>query len=122
MFFSLFLLSSNVFADSDCVKNNQVPSLWDPNCTGKTPSIGDIIAGIVPIIPTLVGALLFGVLIWGGIQIFSANANEEAKKKGIKTIQNAITGIVLLFLSIAIITIIESILGQKILFGVFVNK
>ena len=116
---ALLLLMQQVSA---ACKNGQVPSSFDPDCTKGTPTIGDIINLFIPVIPVAVGMLLFGVLLWGGFQIFTAGPNEEAKKKGFQTIQNAITGVVLLFLSVAIITVIESILGTKILFGVFVNK
>lgn len=100
----------------------QIPSAYDPDCTRGTPTIGDLINLFVPVIPVAIGMLLFGVLIWGAIQIFTSGPNEDQKKKGFQTIQNAITGVIILFLSVAIITIIESILGTKILFGVFINK
>jgi|GEM_PF-2058057 len=116
------LISSTYAQSSECVKKNQLPSFFDPNCTGRTPTIGEIFANVISFIPAAISVVLFGVIIWGGVQVFSAGANDEVKKKGFKTLQNGITGIFILFFSITIITIIEAVIGQKILFGIFVNK
>lgn len=113
---------ASVLAQSKaCVDKKQIPSIFDPDCTGKTPTFGDIFANVLSFIPGAIGAVLFGVIIWGGVQVFTAGANDDGKKKGYKTIQNAMTGIVLLFISIGIITLIETIIGQRILFGIFVK-
>ena len=98
--------------------NGQLPDPFHPDCSGAPPTVGDIVSNFVPIIPVAVGMLLFGVLIWGAVQIFTSGANDDAKKKGFQTIQNAITGVVILLFSVGIIVLIESLTGAKILYGI----
>ncbi|MEI7603402.1 MAG: hypothetical protein WCJ19_00025 [bacterium] len=93
----------------------------DPNCTG-TPSLGDLVGGFIPFIPIAVGVLLFGMITVGAVQITIAGPNDEAKKKGIQTIQNAIVGAVILFVSVGIVSLIEAIFGVKLLYGVNIGK
>ena len=109
------LTSSKIFAQ--CT-DGRLPDPFHPDCNGNPPTIGDIISGFLPIIPVAVGMLLFGVLIWGAVQIFTSGPNDEGKKKGIQTIQNAITGVIILLFSVGIIVLIEAITGAKILYGV----
>jgi hypothetical protein len=97
---------------------NQVPSIFDPNCTGTNPTIGDLAARGIAILPGAIGLVLFGVILWGAITVFSAGANDEAKKKGFKIIQNGITGAVILLAAVSIIVVIEAITGTRILFGI----
>jgi hypothetical protein len=101
--------------------NGRIPSPFDPECKNGTPTLGDIAAKFVPLIPILIGLLLFVMILIGAVQVTAAGANEDAKKKGFQTIQNAITGAVLLILSVAIVVAIEAIFGIKLLFGVNVR-
>lgn len=117
-FVSLFILSLISSRTLAVCQNGQLPDPFHPDCSGTPPTVGDIIASFVPIIPVAVGMLLFGVLLWGAIQIFTSGPDDKKKQAGFQTIQNAIIGVVILLFSVGIIVLIEAVTGAKILYGV----
>jgi hypothetical protein len=116
LLFLVLSLTGASYSSAQC-SNGRLPDPFSPTCKGNPPSVGDLLSNIVPLIPIGIGGLLFGVLLWGAIQVFMSGSSDDGKKKGFQTIQNAITGAALLFLSVGIITLIEAIFGVKILYG-----
>lgn len=117
----IFVAAISASISSAQCTNGKLPDPFNPTCQGTPPTIGDILGNILPIVPVAIGAALFVIILWGAIQIFSSGSSDDGKKKGIATIQNAITGIVILFLAVGIITIIETVIGHKILYGFIVR-
>jgi len=113
-----FISISHAATTKSC---GQLANPLDPDCTNNV-TIGSLLSGFIPLIPVGVGILLFVMLAVGALQISTSGPNDEAKKKGFQTIQNAITGVVILFFSVGIITLIEAIFGVKILYGVTIGR
>lgn len=70
--------------------------------------IGNVISGVM----TIVGALLFVYLLYGGFMYMTAGGDEKKVASAVSVIKNAVIGIVIIALSYAIATFIISQLGE----------
>jgi|SRR3989344_3073707 len=75
-------------------------------------SVFEVIAIVLKWLLTLAGVVATVFLIIGGYQYITAAGNEELAEKGRKTLINAVIGIVVVVLSMAIVTIITNTLGS----------
>lgn len=80
-------------------------------------SIGAIVSIVLKNVYTLAGILLFILLIVGGFSFITGAGNNDAKKaaSGKQAITNALIGFLIIFGSMWIIMIIETITGIRIL-------
>lgn len=76
-------------------------------------TVFEVVAIVLKWLLTLAGVIATVFLIIGGYQYLTSAGNEEASEKGKKTIVNAIIGIVVVVLSMAIVTIITNTLGSS---------
>lgn len=115
------LVTGYIFVVPASAACGQLVNPLDPNCKG-TPSIGDIVSGFIPLIPILIGMILFAMIALGSIQVVVSGPSDDGKKKGIQTIQNAIIGVIILVSSVGIVSLIEAITGAKLLYGVSIGR
>jgi len=95
-----------------------IPNPLDPNCEGgKNTTLGYLIGRVLPFIPVALGIVLLIMIIIGGLKVATAGDNEEAKKKGLSTITNALIGAGILLLALVIVALLEAIFKVKILYG-----
>ncbi|HKZ35626.1 MAG TPA: pilin [Patescibacteria group bacterium] len=80
---------------------------------GATP--GDIINLVVPLIFVIAGIILFMMLIFGGLTIFTSAGNPEGMKKGQQQIVNALIGLLVIFAAYWIVQLVEYSLGLNLL-------
>jgi len=79
--------------------------------TGKIPTIETIIAFAVKALFIVAGLLAFLYLILGGIKWITSGGNKEDVTKARDQIQAAIIGLILVFAVLAIVALMEQILG-----------
>lgn len=112
-----------------CTKNPLIPQWYDDMCNSdgsiKSPNqmggaekdangtasnlskwIGIIAMNIVKILMTIVGYVSLGFIIWGGFKYMINGDNASGTTAARKTIQNAVIGLVLSIMSIAIINFV----------------
>jgi hypothetical protein len=94
-----------------------IPNPLDPNCEGDKNTLGYLIGRVLPFIPVALGIVLLIMIIIGGLKVATAGDNEEAKKKGLSTITNALIGAGILLLALVIVALLEAIFKVKILYG-----
>ena len=75
-------------------------------------TVFEVVAIVLKWLLTLAGVVATVFIIIGGYQYITAAGNEEASEKGKKTLVNAIIGVVVVVLSMAIVTIITNTLGS----------
>ena len=84
---------------------------WKALPTG-VPTPVAIIATVIQIILSVIGVVALILILYAGWQWLTAAGNEELAEKGRKTLINAVIGIVVVVLSMAIVTIITNTLGS----------
>lgn len=75
-------------------------------------SLSDIISNIVKVILIAVGVLAVLYLIYGGVMYLTAGGEAEKASKGRTAITNAIIGIIIIMLSLAIYNFVTMGVGQ----------
>ncbi len=128
---SLAVMPPASVSAAGCTKNPLIPQWYDDMCntdgsikspaeiggkTGQTDAngtasnlskwIGVIAMNIVKILMTIVGYVSLGFIIWGGFKYMINGDNASGTTAARKTIQNAVIGLVLSIMSIAIINFI----------------
>lgn len=110
-FFTPLVFAEVGFAQTDSVGQglSKVKEKFD--CQSqicKSETTGDFIVSIIQILLdiTIVIAILF--LIVGGYQYITSAGNEEQAKRGLRTVTNAIIGIVVIVLSYTIVTVVSN--------------
>lgn len=78
----------------------------------KIETLGDLINLLLPFIMTLAGIVLFLVLVWGGIDVMTAQGSADKMKSGRAKVTAAVIGIVLLILSYFVTKLIAYIFGM----------
>jgi hypothetical protein len=73
--------------------------------------IGEIVTAFIPILMSLVGIILFLMLIAGGFTMLTAVGNPDKVKKGQVLITNAIIGFVIIFVAFWIMQILQIAFG-----------
>lgn len=105
--------------DNMCPKGSTDGSIMSPSEMGKSGQtsaqdtagnlskwLGTIAMNIVKIIMTIVGYVSLGFIIWGGFKYMINGDNSSGTVAARKTIQNAVIGLALSMLSIAIINFV----------------
>lgn len=74
-------------------------------------SIGDVINAFIPIIFSIAGLLLFGLLIWGGFELLTSAGDPKKTESAKSRLTSAIIGFVIIFAAYWIIQILEVVFG-----------
>ena len=89
-------------------------TLYDPfQCTGTAPCFLQILQGLIGRVLLIVYPILAGMIFYGGLQMMLARGSSEKYKAGLKTIQYAVIGFVVIILSQGAGLIIQSILAIR---------
>jgi len=95
------------------IKNALAYTIGNPT---KFQDIGSVVTTIIPNIYYVAGLLLFFLLVSGGISYMMAGGDDKAIGKAKNTITGAIIGFAIVFGSLFVIRILETILGIKIFY------
>jgi hypothetical protein len=95
-------------------KSNGVTCVPDTGRGGlaSTTSVQDLLVKVISFLLLLAGGLAVLFVIIGGFRYLTSGGNEEAAKKGKKTLIYALAGIAIVVLSYAIVNVIVSQLGK----------
>jgi hypothetical protein len=77
---------------------------------------GGIISRVLLFAFPIAGLILFVMILWGGFETIMQSAGKKSVEAGRQRITAAVIGFVLLFVSIWIIRVIETVFGIKVLF------
>jgi hypothetical protein len=75
---------------------------------------GSVITAIIPNIYYVAGLLLFFLLVSGGISYMMSGGDDKAIGKAKNQITGAVIGFAIVFLSLFVVRILETVLGVKI--------
>lgn len=78
-------------------------------------NLGGIVSNFLPILLTIAGLILFGMLVAGGFTMLAGAADKEAQEKGKKQVTSALTGFFIIFLAYWIAQILQVIFKVNIL-------
>jgi len=126
LFLSFFFVFSSVNADS-VIKDTSIesPSSCGSNVVSEycgDYQINDILYKVIWVLNFalgIVGALTLIYFIYGGVLLLISAGNSETVKKGQTVIKNAVIGLIIVFLSYAIVTVTFTALGLE---GVNINN
>lgn len=76
--------------------------------------LGSVVAAALPLVVSGTGLLMFAYLIYGGLKYITAAGDSKQVGEAMKTITNAILGLVIVFGSFWVVRIIETVFGLKI--------
>jgi hypothetical protein len=95
-------------------------SIIDANSIdGSQNGIATLILNVAKWVIYIVGALAVIFLIWGALLYLTSAGDEGRAKSGKKTIINAVVGLILAILSFTIVNLIQTILTNGSLSGIF---
>ena len=77
----------------------------------------EVVMGFIPILMSLVGIILFLMLVAGGFSMLTAVGNPDKVKKGQALIANALIGFVIIFVAYWIMQILQIVFGVDLGFG-----
>lgn len=77
-------------------------------------SIGEVISALLPIIFSIAGLLLFGLLIWGGFELLTSAGDPKKVESAKSRLTSAIAGFVIIFIAYWLIQILEVVFGIKV--------
>ena len=77
-------------------------------------NLGSIVGALLPVIVSGTGLLMFAYLLFGGVKYITASGDSKQTQEATKTITNAITGLVIVFVAFWIVRILETVLGINI--------
>jgi sterol desaturase/sphingolipid hydroxylase (fatty acid hydroxylase superfamily) len=80
-------------------------------------SIGGIISGAISLVMIVVALVFFFMLIWGGLRWVMSEGDEKAVTAARNQITNALIGLAIVFAAFAIMKLIETVFGIKLLSG-----
>lgn len=87
-------MNTKLLASSLSINNNTIyDRLWKIN------TLADVVNAIIPFVVSLSGIILLFVLIWGGVDVMTAQGSAEKVKAGRSKITSGIIGYILLLLS-----------------------
>ena len=72
-------------------------------------NLGGIVSKLLPILLSLAGIILFGMLVGGGFTMLAGAADKESQEKGKKMITSSLTGFAIIFLAFWIAQILQVI-------------
>jgi len=82
---------------------------------GGNDTLGGITGNILPLVLTVAGIILFGMLVAGGFTMLAGAADKEAQEKGKKMLTSALAGFLIIFLAYWIAQILQVIFKINIL-------
>jgi hypothetical protein len=82
--------------------------------TGEKANIGSIISALIPIVFSIAGLLLFGMLIMGGFGLLTSAGDPKKVESAKNRLTGAIVGFLIIFLAYWLIQILEVIFGIKV--------
>lgn len=82
------------------------------SATISTQDLTTLITRIINVILIVAGIIAFIYLLFGGFQYLTAGANDDKASAGQKAITNAIIGLVIIFLSYAVVAYVTGRLNQ----------
>jgi len=85
------------------------------NLTNLT--IGGIVSGAISLVMIVVALVFFFMLIWGGLRWVMSEGDEKAVTAARNQITNALVGLAIVFAAFAIMKLIETVFGIKLLSG-----
>ncbi|MBU1088418.1 hypothetical protein KKC08_03885 [Patescibacteria group bacterium] len=111
---SKFILSTPIFAQ---VSIGSDTPLGTGSLVSRYPNLSSLLSILIKNSITIVSILLVVLLISGGLIYIISAGNQDPKnaEKGLKTIQSAAIGFIVVFLSYAIVQLIQTITGLNIL-------
>lgn len=98
---------SGVPVETYDVTTNTTTTLCSPHLNG----VGDIwlvVLAVIDIILRIIGVLAIGWVIWGGIQYTTSQGEPDRTKRAKDTIINAVAGLVIAMLAVAVVGFIGS--------------
>lgn len=89
-------------------------SMLDQDPT-KIKSVGDLISKLLPYVYVAAGLAMFVMLVLGGLELMLAGGDSNKTQAGYGKLKGALVGFLIVFLSYAVIQLVEVILNVKIL-------
>ncbi len=77
-------------------------------------SIGQVIGALLPVIFSIAGLLLFGLLIWGGFEFLTSAGDPKKVESAKSRLTSAFAGFVIIFVAYWLIQILEVIFGIRV--------
>lgn len=87
------------------------------NVTGAPTNLGVVISYMVQLIFIVAGLATFLFLIWGGIEWITSGGDKTAVESAQKKIQAALLGLFIVFMSVAIMWLVQTFLNVCLGFG-----
>ncbi len=81
----------------------------------KFSTVGDLVSAVLPYVYTAAGLAMLVMLIFGGIELMTSGGDPGKIKSGYGKITSALIGFFLVFLSYAIVQLLQTAFGFKIL-------
>ncbi len=76
--------------------------------------VGGILTKILPILLSLAGLILLGMLVFGGFTMLAGAADKESQEKGKKMVTSALSGFAIIFLAFWIAQLLQVIFNINI--------
>lgn len=83
--------------------------------SNKYRTLGAVVSDVLPYVYVAAGLAMFVVLIFGGIELMLASGDQGKMQAGYGKIKAALVGFFLVFLSFAIVQLLQTVLGFKVL-------
>ncbi len=92
------------------IKDEATCTLNGPEIGGLSNYIWHIVLNVIDILIMAIGYISVGFIIYGGFQYLTSAGNADGAKKGKTTITNAIIGLILAIVSVAVVRFIMGII------------
>jgi hypothetical protein len=119
----LNLISSPIYAQESAITGQAITLTPSTEFAGAVSlTVPSIISGLVTLVLAIAGLVAFFFLIYGGIKWITSGGDKEQTAAAQSTLTAAIIGLAIVFSTWALIGIVETFLGIKIISGLQIPK